>query len=374
MKTEEKLTEIQKMGYHVGRPNIPDKEAVLGRIEEVLDNKWLTNMGPLSLELEEKIACLLNVKHCICVCNGTIGLELLHRALDLTGEVIIPAFSFIATAHSLMWQNINPVFCDVGLDNHLINPDLVESLITPRTSAILAVPIWGQFCDYGALEKISSKHGLKLIYDSAHAFGCKYNGKYLGGNGDAEVFSFHATKIFSTGEGGAITTNCDHLAEKLRRMRNFGFSAQDKVSQLGTNAKMNELCAAYGLASLDQVADLITYNRQVYSMYMELFDDFRFMKIMRMNNQEENSNHYIIARAESNLRDPILEAFHEIGIFVKKYFYPGLHKHSPYCNIKGLEKRLVNTEKLCGEILCFPTGRQIDESVIHQMHDVLNKF
>ena len=138
-------------------------------------------------------------------------------------RVIIPSFTFIATAHSLRWQIIDPVFCDVGMEDHLIDPTKIERLITPRTSAIMAVPIWGQPCDYTALQTIADKHSLKLIFDSAHAFGCKLGDQYLGGFGDAEVFSFHATKVFSTGEGGAITTNSDELAEKLRLMRNFGF-------------------------------------------------------------------------------------------------------------------------------------------------------
>ncbi|MDG1173297.1 MAG: aminotransferase class I/II-fold pyridoxal phosphate-dependent enzyme, partial [Opitutales bacterium] len=187
-------TEFTKT-FHVGRPNIPQKNKLLSKFSEVLDSEWLTNNGPMVTQLEHKIQRYLGVKHCVCVCNATIGLELLQRALDLKGEVIIPSFTFIATANSLRWQKIKPVFCDIKADTHLIDPDCIEELITEKTSAILAVPIWGQACDYDKLVKIAKKHKLRLIFDSAHAFGCKVGEKFIGGFGDAEVFSFHATKV-----------------------------------------------------------------------------------------------------------------------------------------------------------------------------------
>ena len=176
---------------------MPDKKKVLAKFAQILDNQWLTNMGPMSLELEERIASMLReLKHCICVCNATIKLELLQRALNLKGEVIIPSFTFIATAHSLRWQIIDPVFCDVGMEDHLIDPTKIERLITPRTSAIMAVPIWGQPCDYTALQTIADKHSLKLIFDSAHAFGCKLGDQYLGGFVMPRSLAFMQPKYF----------------------------------------------------------------------------------------------------------------------------------------------------------------------------------
>lgn len=351
---------------------MPDKAKVLEKISQVLDNQWLSNMGPLSLELEERIAHMLGVKHCICVCNATIGLELLQRALDLKGEVIIPSFTFVATAHSLRWQRIDPVFCDVRNEDHLIDPDKIEALITPRTTAIMAVPIWGQPCDYEALQKIVDKHNLKLIFDSAHAFGCKYHNQYLGGFGDAEVFSFHATKIFSTGEGGAVTTNNDQLAEKLRLMRNFGFSGKDQVSSIGTNAKLCEFNAAYGLVSLENIQDIIAHNKNLYSEYLESFSDIVEIDILKYNPTNSNNHHYLVASVKPSLRSKILNTGKEHSFFLKRYFYPGVHRHAPYKFDKKYKNlHLEKTDSLCNRTICFPTGYQMNSERISNLKTII---
>ncbi|MDC3336110.1 aminotransferase class I/II-fold pyridoxal phosphate-dependent enzyme [Opitutales bacterium] len=359
----------------MGRPNMPDKEKVLAKFAQVLDSQWLTNMGPLSLELEERIASMLGVKHCICVCNATIGMELLQRALNLKGEVIIPSFTFIATAHSLRWQRIDPVFCDVRMEDHLIDPTKIEDLITPRTSAIMAVPIWGQPCDYSALQAIADKHGLKLIFDSAHAFGCKSGDRYLGGFGEAEVFSFHATKVFSTGEGGAITTNSDKLAEKLRLMRNFGFTDYDKTDHIGTNAKMSEFAAAYGLVHLDELDCIIKQNKKIHQAYLDEFSEFRELKFLNYTFPGKSNHQYVVAHVASENRDSLVEYFHSHGILLRRYFHPGCHRMEPYASHKQYQGlRLSNTEKISSEIVIFPTGTQITPSTIKEFSDHYRKF
>ena len=199
---------------HVGRPNIGNREQLLSRINDMFDRRWLTNNGPFVLELEQKLAAFLGVRHCIAMCNATIALEIAARALGLHGEVIVPSFTFIATAHALQWQEIIPVFCDVDPLTHNIDPSKIENLITPRTTGILGAHVWGRVCNINALQDIANKHNLHLMFDAAHAFACSHQGKMIGGFGDAEVFSFHATKFFNSFEGGAVTTNDDDAGKK----------------------------------------------------------------------------------------------------------------------------------------------------------------
>ena len=354
---------------------MPGKEKLLAKFAQVLDSQWLTNMGPMSLQLEERIASMLGVKHCICVCNATIGLELLQRALNLKGEVIIPSFTFIATAHSLRWQRIDPVFCDVRMEDHLIDPTKIEELITPRTSAMMAVPIWGQPCDYTALQAIADKHRLKLIFDSAHAFGCKSGDQYLGGFGDAEVFSFHATKVFSTGEGGAITTNSDELAEKLRLMRNFGFTNYDKTEHIGTNAKMSEFAAAYGLVHLDELESIIEHNRKIHQAYLDEFSKFQEFRFLNYNLPGKSNYQYVVAQVASDIRDLLVDYFHAQGILLRRYFHPGCHRMEPYASHEQYQGLKLNvTDNISSEIVVFPTGTQVTPSTIKEFSDHYRKF
>src|ERR1700730_882708 len=214
---------------HVGRPNVGSKERLLRRLSEVVDRRWLTNSGPCVEEFEQRLRQLLGVSHCDSMCNATDGLQLAMRAMEMHGEVIVPAFTFIATAHAVQWLGFTPVFCDVDPRTHTIDPARIEELITPRTTGILGVHLWGQPCDIEALAAIASRHGLKLLFDAAHAFNCSWRGRMIGNFGDAEVFSFHATKVFNTFEGGALATNNAELALRVQRMRNFGFAGLDQT-------------------------------------------------------------------------------------------------------------------------------------------------
>src|ERR1035437_866510 len=223
---------------HVGRPNVGNWDHFLRRVNDLWERRWFTNNGPYVREFEQKLVELLGVKHCIPVCNATVAMELTVRALDLRGEVIVPAFTFIATAHALQWQEITPVFCDIDRATHNLDPARVEQMITPRTTGIIGVHIWGRPCDVEALAGLAAKHKLKVMYDAAHAFGCSHRGKMIGNFGACEVFSFHATKFINCFEGGAVVTNDDALAAKLRLMRNFGFAGSDKVIYPGTNGKL----------------------------------------------------------------------------------------------------------------------------------------
>ena len=231
---------------HVGRPNIGSREAFMQYAEEIFDRRWLSNNGPVVQEFERRVAEYHGVKHCISMCNGTVALEIAIRALGMEGEVIVPSYTFVATAHALSWQGITPVFADIDPVTHNLDPEAVRRMITPRTTGIIGVHLWGQAAPVEALQQIADEHGLKLMFDAAHAFGCSRNGRMIGNFGACEVLSFHATKFFNTFEGGAILTNDDDLAEKMRLMRNFGFSGLDNVVHMGTNGKMIEVAAAMG--------------------------------------------------------------------------------------------------------------------------------
>ncbi len=214
---------------HVGRPNLGDRARLQERIDGMLDARWFSNGGPLVMEFEQQIAQTIGVKHCIATCNGTTALMLAIRGLDMKGEVIVPSFTFVATAHALQWQQTKPVFCDIDPVTHNLDPVDVERRITPETTGIIGVHLWGRPCDTTALEDIARRHGLKLLLDASHAFACSSGGRMIGSFGDAEVFSFHATKFLNAFEGGAVVTNSDEVARKLRLMRNFGFTGYDTV-------------------------------------------------------------------------------------------------------------------------------------------------
>ena len=252
---------------YVGRPNIGDRELLFKLLGEALDRRWLTNGGPIVQEFERRLAEFLGVKHCVAICNATIALEIAIRALGLTGEVIVPSFTFVATAHCLQWLGLKPIFCDVDPETHNLDAEQIEALITPQTSGILPVHLWGRPCDIERLVDISRRHKLALIFDAAHAFACSHKGRMIGSFGDVEVFSFHATKFFNTFEGGAATTDDDELAEKMRLMRNFGFAGYDEVNSVGTNGKMAEVSAAMGLSSLARLEEFVAANKLNYESY-----------------------------------------------------------------------------------------------------------
>lgn len=361
---------------HVGRPNIPNRQRLMERINAVLDRRWLTNMGPCVQELEQRIADLVGVKHCICMCNGTIALQLAIRAAGLTGEVIVPSFTFVATAHALQWQEITPVFCDVDPATHNIDPAQIERLITPRTSAIIGVHVWGRACDVEALSEIAHRHGLKLMFDAAHAFCCSHNGKMIGGFGDAEIFSFHATKFFNTFEGGAVVTNDDDLAGKIRLMQNFGFSGYDNVTYIGTNAKMTEICAAMGLASLDQIDAFVSINQANYEQYERAFGDVPGVRLMSYGESEKANYQYVVLEIDENVaeitRDELVKILHAENILVRRYFYPGCHKMEPYRSCypnAGL--LLPNTDSLVERVMSLPTGSGVEQEEIERICEII---
>ena len=361
---------------HVGRPNIGDRGRLLERINNILDNGWLTNHGPYVQAFELEIADMIGAKHCIVINNATIALEIAIRALGLTGEVIVPSLTFIATAHALQWQEITPVFCDVDPDTHNIDPYRVEQMITPRTTGIIGVHLWGRPCDVEALAEIAQRRNLKLLYDAAHAFGCSYQGRMIGNFGDAEVFSFHATKFFNSLEGGAIVTNDDQLAIKARLMKNFGFVGIDSVVYIGTNGKMNEVSAAMGLTSLESLDDFVATNYENYRQYQQELAGIPGVSMVTYNEAERNNYQYIILDIEEMetwvSRDQLVEILWAENVLARRYFYPGCHRMEPYRSYyphAGL--LLPETERLSQRLLSLPTGTAVGPTEVSQICQII---
>jgi dTDP-4-amino-4,6-dideoxygalactose transaminase len=366
-----------KSPLHVGRPNIGNRERLLDRINDLLDRRWLTNNGPYVQEFEQQVAETLSVKHCIAVCNATIALEIAIKALELKGEVIIPSFTFVATAHALQWQEITPVFCDVDPKTHNIDPARVEELITPRTTGIIGVHLWGRACDVAALTNIAHAHNLRLLFDAAHAFGCSYKGQMIGNLGDAEVFSFHATKFFNTFEGGAVTTNDDELAKKIRLMKNFGFAGYDKVIYIGTNGKMSEVSAAMGLTSLEDMDTFIAANRKNYLHYQQNLSDIEGIDLIAYDEEEKSNYQYVIVEIDEKMgltRDQILKILWAENVRARRYFYPGCHRMEPYRSLfPHAHLLLPETEILSQRVLALPTGTAVSRDDIEMICHILKK-
>lgn len=361
---------------YVGRPNIADKAEILDRFAEVLDRGWLSNAGPNVRCLEDRIASLLGVKHVICACNGTVALEIAIKAAGMTGEVIVPSFTFIATAHALQWQEITPVFCDIDPATHNIDPAQVERLITPRTSGIIGVHLWGRCCDVEALQATADRNGLTLMFDAAHAFRCSHRGKWIGGFGRAEVFSFHATKFFNTLEGGAVATNDDDLARRIRLMKNFGFTGYDRVSHIGTNGKMNEISASIGLAGLEVIDSFVAVNRANYETYRHGLQ-IPGVHLVDYPDGETHNYQYVaveIDEQEAGLsRDELVAILHAENVLARRYFYPGCHRMEPYRSyFPNAGLLLTNTDALADRILCLPTGTGIDKGGIRVISGLID--
>ena len=350
---------------HVGRPNIGHRQALMARLNDVLDRRWLSNDGPMVKEFEQRISEFVGVKHCVAMCNATIALEIAIRALGLKDEVIVPSYTFVATAHALQWQEITPVFADIDPQTYNLDPVAIERLITPRTTGIIAVHVWGRPCDVDAIETIAQARKLKTMYDAAHAFGCSRQGKMIGGFGACEVLSFHATKFLNSFEGGAVVTNDDTLAEKLRLMRNFGFAGYDRVIYLGINGKMTEVCAAMGLTSMETIDSVLETNLRNYEAYCEGLDGLPGISVIRYDRSERNNYHYIVVEVDPALaplnRDELVEVLHSENILARKYFWPGCHRMEPYISQQPNAALLLpETERIAASILLLPTGQAVN--------------
>jgi dTDP-4-amino-4,6-dideoxygalactose transaminase len=357
---------------HVGRPNIGNRRVFRRRVDDIMERHWLTNGGPYVDDFERRIAKFTGVKHCIATSNATVALEIAIRALGMTGEVIVPSFTFVATVHALQWQGITPVFCDIDPATHNIDPGKVAELITSRTSGILAVHLWGRPCPIAKLQLLAKRRGLALLFDAAHAFASKYRGCTIGGFGEAEVLSFHATKFINAGEGGAVVTNNDDLASRSRLMTNFGFSGFDKVISIGTNAKMSELSAALGLTNLESIGRFSRVNRGNFELYGERLSDVGGVSVIGHDQKKEINHQYVVVEVDAVkaglTRDQLLAVLQAENVLARRYFYPGVHRMDPYrLKFPNAGRCLLATEAVADRVLVLPTGTGVTRADIRKV-------
>ncbi|HQW81041.1 MAG TPA: DegT/DnrJ/EryC1/StrS family aminotransferase [Pseudomonadota bacterium] len=360
---------------HVGRPNIGDREQFLRLAGEMFDRRWLSNNGPLVQEFERRVSDYLGVKHCVAMCNGTIALEIAIRALGMTGEVIVPSYTFIATAHALHWQGITPVFADIDPSTHNLDPHAVRQMITSRTTGIIGVHLWGRPAPVEALQEIADEHGLTLLFDAAHAFGCSHGRRMIGNFGRAEVLSFHATKFFNSLEGGAVVTNEDELAETLRLMRNFGFAGLDNVIHPGTNGKMVEVCAAMGLTNFDFIDTVVEANRRNHEAYRLALNGIADVRLLQYEPSGRNNFQYVVLEVTEGgvqRRDAILAALHTENVLARKYFWPGCHRMKPYRELfPNAGVLLPQTQFVADRVIVLPTGTTLPAHAAEKIAQVV---
>lgn len=361
---------------HVGRPNIGDQQRLFERIQDILDRRWLSNNGVYVQEFERRIAELTGAQHCIALCNATVALQIAIQALELTGEVILPSFTFVAAAHALEWQGIKPVFCDVDDQTHQIDPVQCAQLITPRTSGILGVHLWGQACPIEQLTNLAAQYRLKLIFDAAHAFACTYRQRWIGNFGDLEVFSFHATKFVNTFEGGAIVTHNSQLARKIRLIKNFGFSGYDQVDMLGINGKMSEVSAAMGITSLESMPDFIEANYQNYCVYQKQLQALPGIRFLAYDRTESSNYQYIVLEVDPSrikiTRDQLVKILIAENVIARRYFSPGCHRMQPYATqYPDAHLRLPVTEQLAQTVMTLPNGTSVSAENVQEISQII---
>jgi dTDP-4-amino-4,6-dideoxygalactose transaminase len=369
---------MDKSVLHVGRPNMGSRESFLVRVNDILDRRWLSNNGPVVQEFEKRVAETLGVKHALAMCNATAAIEIACRALGLKGEVILPSYTFVATAHALQWQEITPVFCDMDPTTHNLDPVKIEKLITPKTTGIIGVHVWGRGCDTQAIEAIAAKRNLKVMYDASHGFGCSKGERMLGTFGECEVFSFHATKFINCLEGGVVATNNDKLAYQMRMMTNFGFTGFDKVEYLGINGKMNEISAAMGLTNLEAMEGIIATNRRNYEAYRAGLAEVPGISVIRYDPAERNNYQYVVIEVDPEVcpsnRDEIVEALHAENIIARKYFWPGCHKMEPYRSLQPNAGLLLpETERVAARVIVLPTGQTVEVETVARVCEIIRK-
>lgn len=312
--------------YLVTRSSLPPFEEYTELIKKLWESRWLTNMGVYHQTLTQKLEQYLQVNHVSLFTNGHMALELLIQAMKLSGEVITTPFTFVSTTHAITRNGLVPVFCDINEGDYTIDVSKIEELITDKTCAILPVHVYGKICNVEEIEKIAQKYNLKVIYDAAHAFGVTYKGKGIGGFGDASMFSFHATKVFNTIEGGAVACSDEKLIQDLYYLKNFGITSEENVEAVGANAKMNEFQAAMGICNLRHVDEEIQKREAVYNRYIERLHKITGITIPAKQNNVKSNYAYFPIRIDpedfGTTRDDIYNRLKEKGIFTRKYFYP----------------------------------------------------
>lgn len=354
------LTELSGLAHPtpVTEPDMPPLEEFVPYLEQIWENRWLTNGGQFHQELEQRLADRLGVEHVSLFCSGTIALIVALQCLRVTGEVITTPYSFVATAHSLLWNGIKPVFVDIDPATFNIDPDAIEPAITGHTTAIMPVHCYGNPCDVDRIQEIADRYGLRVIYDAAHVFDVTFRGRPLLDNGDMSVLSFHATKVFTTFEGGAIVTPDAKIKRRIDHLKNFGFVDETTVAAAGINGKMNEVQAAFGLLQLDHVDESIRRRAEIDAHYRAHLSDVPGVVVPHPPVDATRNHPYfpiLVSEEYPGGRDGLFQRLRSAGIFARRYFYPLISDFPMY---RGLESssaaHLPVATRIASQVLCLP--------------------
>ncbi len=367
---------IDNSKVFVTQPFLPPLQEVIPYLEEIWKNKILTNNGPFHARLEEELCDFLGVKYISLFANGTLALITALQSLRITGEVITTPFSFVATTHALWWNNIKPVFADIDSQTFTLNPEKVEAAITPRTTAILPVHVYGYPCKVHELQRIADTYGLKLIYDAAHTFGAKLNGTSLCSFGDLSILSFHATKVFNTFEGGAVVSGNEKTKQRIDFLKNFGFANETTVVAPGINAKMNEFQAALGLIQLRYHDENIRKRKIISEVYRSKLSELKGISLMpEVPEMESNYAYFAIfvdKEEYGESRDQLYEKLKRHNIFGRRYFYPLITQLPIY---KGLPSsnpdNLMIATKLAESVICLPLYPALELETVNYIISII---
>ena len=358
----------------VTRSSMPEYEEYIEEIKDIWDSRWLTNMGSKHNRLIEELKSYLDVDHLDLLTNGHMALELTLQALNLSGEVITTPFTFISTTHAITRNGLTPVFCDIDPETYTMDPAKIEALITDKTCAIMPVHVYGNVCDVEAIEAIAKKHNLKVIYDAAHVFGVKYKGKGIGSFGDASCFSFHATKVFNTIEGGAAIINDPEAAERLFRLKDFGILDSERIDCIGPNAKMNEFCAAMGLCNLRHVDEEIAKRAKAAARYREKLAGLEGLRLNVMQDDVTPNYAYFPVLIDPEKfgmdRDELCDKLKEAHIFARKYFYPCVNAAECYTDRYNAEDTPIALE-YSRRVMTLPMFADLSADDVDRICDVI---
>jgi len=344
---------------YVTRPSLPPFEEFVEVLKDIWNSRWLTNNGPYHERFEQALAEYLGVKYISLFANGTLALITALQALRITGEVITTPYSFVATTHALHWNGITPVFCDIEPEYCNIDPEKIEALITPKTTAILAVHVYGNPCDVRRIQEIADTYGLKVIYDACHAFGVAIDGESVLNYGDLSILSFHATKVFTTFEGGAIICHDEKMKKRIDFLKNFGFADETIVVGPGINAKMNEFQAALGLLQLKYIDEAIDKRRRISELYRSKLSDIDGIRLLKSGvNVKTNFQYFpvfIDEKAFGKRRDELYNELRKHDIYARRYFYPLISQFPTYRGLPSASPgNLPVAERITKEVLCLP--------------------
>ncbi len=369
----------KKEAVYVTKPVLPPLNELNIYLKKIWDNKIITNNGPFHQEFESALAKYLGVKHISVFSNGTLALLTALQALNITGEVITTPFSFVATSHALWWNKIKPVFVDIEPDFYTLDPAKIEAAITPKTTAIMPVHVYGNPCRLEEIEHIAKKYGLRVIYDAAHAFGVEINGNSINNFGDLSVLSFHATKVFNTIEGGAIISHDAAMKKHIDHLKNFGFEDEVTVVGPGINAKMNEIQAAYGLLQLKTIDESIHKREIITQRYREALDGTPGISFLAdIPGVKHNYAYFpILVEKDSSgiTRDELYNRLKKNNIYARRYFYPLISQFPPYKNLKSAKKKnLPVAHDIASKVLCLPIYPTLSTIEIDRVYKIIKRY